>query len=228
MRSVSLSSQACGAVTEDLVRSLQSRAGLTEQDARNQAARMMAPIAHPEAETRPDDERVNRSMLQHDQLTGCRVSEGVPARLGAWAWAHEHQGPVVGGTHQMCIIRDPDNGLQYAERWGDVMVQASGPAWLVDEQPASSTPEPDSLGADPFYALANQVEQLADRIDRRLEQLREAVPNADVDDDLFNKMGLIETRFREVFSTLSDLSANHRRRWLAGAFDHAATKGGAK
>jgi len=97
----------------------------------------------------------------------------------------------------------------------------------VDVQLAHHGELSDSGGADPFYHLANQVEQLHEQIDERMQHLRDDVQDRDPgDDDFMKKLRQIETSFREIFSALSDLSANHRRHWLDGAFDREPATGG--
>ena len=70
-----------------------------------------------------------RGALMHDggKLAGVDTRFGVPVPIGALVWANEVEGVLVDATDQLAIIRD-EKGLQHAERWGAVQVQASGPA----------------------------------------------------------------------------------------------------
>jgi len=56
------------------------------------------------------------------------VEHGVPARLGATASFSPGgvSGQIVAMTEQFCVLRD-DQGHEYAARWGQVALQASGP-----------------------------------------------------------------------------------------------------
>ena len=66
---------------------------------------------------------------------------GVPVPIGARVQAGEIDGVVVASTDQLAIIRD-DQGLQHAERWGVLMVQASGPAYATLPYMDMDTPAP--------------------------------------------------------------------------------------
>jgi len=82
---------------------------------------------------------------------------GVPVPIGARVQAGEIDGVVVASTDQLAIIR-ADQGRQHAERWGVVMVQASGPAAAT--LPYKATPAPREQGLialsdDQLYLIDN-------------------------------------------------------------------------
>lgn len=82
---------------------------------------------------------------------------GVPVPIGARVQAGEIEGVVVASTDQLAIIRD-DQGRQFAERWGVVLVQASGPA-------SATLPYKEAAGPNGQGLLAITGDQL-DQLDR--------------------------------------------------------------
>ncbi len=65
-----------------------------------------------------------------DRISNADSRYGVPVPIGATVLTGQGDGVVIGGTDQLAIIQD-EKGWQYAERWGVIHVQASGPAFDV-------------------------------------------------------------------------------------------------
>jgi len=113
-----------------------------------------------------------RGELDHDleMIAGQDTRYGVPVPIGARVWAGSIEGVVVGSTDQLAIIRD-DRGRQFAERWGVVTVQASGPAnasLLHKDMTAPREPgllaitddQLDQINRDPYRRAAPRCERL--------------------------------------------------------------------
>lgn len=124
-----------------------------------------------------------RGELSHHDgaIGGMDARLGVPVPIGARVWAGEVEGILVGATDQLAIIRD-DQGLQHAERWGVVTVQASGPAQAAlssKDTPAPTEPgllsiSAEQLGqieADPYRRAALRALDLLAFIDSMREQI---------------------------------------------------------
>jgi len=225
--SLSFSSEARSRVRENILNAL-TDSGLSLADAAARADQMMPTLDQP-IPSEPADAPAGKLNVSVDGWTQGNgdARRGALVPIGAYAWQNMTEGYVIGGDNELCIIRSEHDGLEYAERWGCVQVQAKGPAWPVEQPTGTGGGVSDKRSADPFYELSNQVEALLDHVDRQLEtlqsQLEDYSPRHRTADLAETH---IEQHFREIYSLLNGLSADHRRAWLDGAFDAASQKGG--
>ncbi len=71
-----------------------------------------------------------------DRIANMDARYGVPVPIGALVTTGRGDAIVIDGTEQLAILQD-EKGQQYAERWGVLSVQASGPAFCIKHRSAS-------------------------------------------------------------------------------------------
>ena len=158
--------------------------------------------------------------LDLDTIADMDRRYGVPVPVGAAVQAGSLDTCIViGGSDVIALLLDK-NGVQHAERWGALHVQASGPAFAAT--PATAAPQGP---ADPFYDIARRLAETMNDIEARLDILA-AEAERDAADQMLGLSGIVATRMSYLIDAMIEQAGNTLTADAPGD-RRPSTKGGA-